>query len=449
MDPTQVRVPPHSIEAEQAVLGGIMLSESAWDQVADTLTAADFYRYDHQVLYEAMASLRQQNQPLDAVTVGEWLESNGRSDDIGGAGYLIEVTNNTPSAANIAVYARIVRDKAVLRRLIDVSTKTIERAQDPAGQKSADLLEWVDQQTFALHESSQRTRGFTDGKMGSREVIERLEFLQEKEGKISGLPTGLQDLDERTSGLQDEDLIIIAARPSMGKTALALNFMDHVLNSTGKGAFMCSMEMSTVQIFTRLACTQAQIPNDQFKTATFTESEWFKIAEALKAISEFPVLVDDTPALSPLEVRAKARRAARELGGLGLIVVDYLQLMQIPGRQENRATEISEISRSLKALAKEMKVPVIAISQLNRQLEQRPNKRPVMADLRESGAIEQDADLILFIYRDEMYNPDTPDKGIAELIIGKHRNGATGTVRAAFRGPYMQFSDLTDAYPDV
>ncbi|MEM9533425.1 MAG: replicative DNA helicase [Pseudomonadota bacterium] len=437
-----IRVPPHSVEAEQSVLGGLMLTADAWDQVADLVTEDDFYRRDHRLLFRALASLRQADQPCDAVTLGEWLESNELTDQVGGVGYVISLANNTPSAANIKAYAGIVREKSILRQLIDVSNEIAGDAFHPEGRSSGELLESAEKKVFDIRDKGARQQaGFAHVREGVKAAFHQIEFLTELDGNITGVPTGFNDFDEKTAGLQRSDLIIVAGRPAMGKTSFALNIAEHAAISAGCTVAVFSMEMSAQQLVMRLLSSLGRINQQRLRTGNLHDDDWPRLTSAMNMLVKTNIFIDETPALSPTELRARARRLKRE-HDLGLIVIDYLQLMQVPGSSENRATEIAEISRSLKALAKELDVPVIALSQLNRALEQRPNKRPVMADLRESGSIEQDADVIAFIYRDEVYNEDSPDKGKAEIIIGKQRNGSTGMVPLTFLGQYTRFENF-------
>ena len=444
----QLRVPPHSMEAEQAVLGGLMLSNESWDKIADLVVAEDFYRHDHRLIFAALAELRERNQPCDAITLGEYLETNEQLDDIGGAAYLIELANNTPGAANIVAYAEIVREKSILRQLIDTSNRISDAAFRPEGRDSGEVLEEAERQVLAIREKGARSStGFVSIKEGVRSAFELIEHLYELEGNITGLPTGFSDFDDKTAGLQRSDLIIVAGRPSMGKTTFAMNIAENAAIAAQAPVAVFSMEMSAQQLVMRMLSSLGRINSQRLRTGKLLDEDWPRVTSAMNMLVKTKIFIDETPALSPTELRARTRRLKRE-HGLGLVVVDYLQLMQVPGNSENRATEISEISRSLKALAKEMDVPVIALSQLNRSLEQRPNKRPVMADLRESGAIEQDADVIVFIYRDEVYNPDSPDKGKAEIIIGKQRNGATGVLALTFLGQFTRFENFThEVYP--
>ena len=439
-----LRVPPHSLEAEQAVLGGLMLSGEAWAKIADKLTERDFYRRDHQLMYRAIGELSEKGMPCDAVTLGEWFDAQGLAESVGGTRYVLELANSTPSATNIVAYAEIVREKSVLRQLIDAGMEITGDGFRPEGRSSQELVESAEQKVFQIAEAGSRGRqGFVPMRSAVKEAFRLLQERYESRSPITGLPTGFNDLDYKTAGLQAGDLIIIAARPSMGKTALSLNIAEYAAIKTGKAAAVFSMEMSSSQLAFRLISSLGRINQQHLRTGELADEEWPRVTSAITMLSEAKIFIDDTPSLSPLELRARARRLKRE-HDLGLIVVDYLQLMQVPGNTENRATEISEISRSLKALARELGVPVIALSQLNRSLEQRTDKRPVMADLRESGAIEQDADVIVFIYRDEYYNPESNEKGIAEIIIGKQRNGPTGTVKLTFLGQYTRFENFAN-----
>lgn len=439
----QLRVPPQSVEAEQAVLGGLMLSPEAFDRVADMLVDRDFYRRDHQLIYRAIRELAERNRPFDAVTLGEWFESQGLSGDVAGGAYLLELASTTASAANIKAYAEIVRDKAVMRQLIDVGTEIVNDGFQPEGRDSSEILAKAEQQVFAIAEAGARGRvDFTPINKAMGEAFDVLQTRFAAGAGITGLPTGYEEFDQMTAGLQPTDLLILAARPAMGKTTLALNIAEYAALKSKKAVAVFSMEMSASQLALRLISSNGRINATRLRTGQLEDEDWSRVTGAIRMLKESKIFIDDTPALSPEILRAKARRLKRE-HDLGLIVIDYLQLMQVPGNSENRATEISEISRSLKALAKELNVPVIALSQLNRSLESRTDKRPVMADLRESGAIEQDADMIIFIYRDEYYNKEnSPDKGLAEVIIGKHRSGPTGSFKLRFFGEYTRFDNL-------
>ncbi|MGK2925119.1 MAG: replicative DNA helicase [Lysobacterales bacterium] len=434
-----LKVPPHSIEGEQAVLGGLLLSPRAFDQVADVVTEADFYREDHRLIFRAISELSNKGRPCDAVTVTEWFESHGVVDQVDGGAYVSQLASNTPSAANVRAYAEIVREKSVLRQLIDVGAEISSDAFSSDGRDSRELLEVAEQKVFAIADQGMRSGStFIPIQQAIKISIEKLQELAEHEGDITGIPTGFRDFDEKTAGLQDSDLIIVAGRPSMGKTTLAMNIAESAAIKHEVPVAIFSMEMSAEQLVRRMFSSLGQIDQNKLRNGKLDDLDWPKLTSAMNLLHKSRIFIDETPSLSPAELRARARRLKRE-HDIGLIVVDYLQLMAVPGTRENRATEIAEISRSLKAIAKELHLPVIALSQLNRALEQRPNRRPVMADLRESGSIEQDADLIVFIYREEVYNQDTPEKGKAEIIIGKHRNGPTGTVVLTFQGHWLRF----------
>lgn len=439
----QLRVPPQSVEAEQAVLGGLMLAPEAYDRIADILVPTDFYRRDHQLIYSAIRDLAEKSRPFDAVTLGEWFESHGKSGEIGGGAYLVELASTTGSAANIRAYAEIVRDKAVLRQLIEVGTGIVNDAFVPEGRSTSEVLAKAEQDVFAIAEDGARGRmDFVPVNDAMKEAFDVLQTRFASGGSITGLPTGYEEFDEMTAGLQPTDLLILAARPAMGKTTLALNIAEYAALKTRKAVAVFSMEMSASQLALRLISSNGRINATRLRTGQLEDEDWSRVTSAIRMLKESKIFIDDTPALSPDILRAKARRLKRE-HDLGLIVIDYLQLMAVPGNSENRATEISEISRALKGLAKELNLPVIALSQLNRSLESRTDKRPVMADLRESGAIEQDADIIVFIYRDEYYNKEnSPDKGLAEIIIGKQRNGPTGSFKLKFFGEYTRFDNL-------
>ncbi|WP_144899253.1 replicative DNA helicase [Luteimonas cucumeris] len=440
----QLRIPPQSVEAEQAVLGGLMLAPDAFDRIADQITDNDFYRRDHQLIFRAIRELAEKNRPYDAVTLGEWFESQGLIEQVAGGAYLVELASTTPSAANIAAYAEIVRDKAVLRQLIDVGTGIVNDGFQPDGRDSGEILAKAEQDVFRIAEAGARGRSdFTPVNKAMAEAFDVLQTRYANGGGITGLPTGYTEFDEMTAGLQPTDLIILAARPAMGKTTFALNMAEYAAIKTKKAVAVFSMEMSASQLALRLISSNGRVNATRLRTGQLEDEDWSRITSAIRMLREGKIFIDDTPALSPEVLRSKARRLKRE-HDLGLIVIDYLQLMAVPGNSENRATEISEISRGLKGLAKELNVPVIALSQLNRSLETRTDKRPVMADLRESGAIEQDADVIVFIYRDDYYNKEnSPDKGLAEIIIGKQRNGPTGSLKLKFFGEYTRFDNLS------
>ena len=444
-----LKVPPHSIEAEQSVLGGLLLDNGAADRIADFLSGDHFYSDAHRLLYNAIMQLIGDNKPADVVTVAEALGSINKLDYVGGMSYLAALVENVPTAANIRRYAEIVHERAILRRLAAAGGEISESAFHPLGRSVREILDQAETKVFEIAEHGARgQQGFQDIRPLLTQVVERIEFLYNRDNPsdVTGVATGFTDLDRMTSGLQEGDLIVIAGRPSMGKTSLALNIAEHVALVLKMPVAIFSMEMGATQLAMRLMGSVGRLDQQKIRTGRLTNDDWERLSSALGKLNDAPIHIDETPAMNALEVRARARRLARQYGGkLGAIVVDYLQLMEAVSDGENRATEISEISRSMKALAKELKVPVLALSQLNRSLEQRPNKRPVMSDLRESGAIEQDADLILFIYRDEVYNEDTQEKGVAEIIIGKQRNGPIGVVRLAFLGENTRFENLASA----
>jgi replicative DNA helicase len=438
-----LKVPPQSIQAEQSVLGGLMLENTAWDEVADRITEQDFYRRDHRLIYEAVRTLVDQGSPYDVITLSEWLGKHDALEAAGGLAYLGTLAKNTPSAANIRAYADIVREYSVLRQLIGVGTGIAKSGYFPEGRTAKELLDYAEQQVFQIAEQGSRGRaGFVRIKDLLATAVDRIDELFHRDNPITGVPTGFTDFDEMTAGLQNSDLIIVAGRPSMGKTTYAMNIAENAAIREKIPTAVFSMEMPGEQLAMRLMSSLGHIDQHKVRTGKLEDDDWPRLTSAVSILAEAPLFIDDTPALNPTELRARARRLKRE-HGLGLIVIDYLQLMQVGrGGTDNRTNEISEISRGLKALAKELQVPVIALSQLNRSLEQRPNKRPVMSDLRESGAIEQDADVIVFIYRDEVYNPESPDKGTAEIIIGKQRNGPIGSVRLTFLGQYTRFENF-------
>jgi replicative DNA helicase len=443
----KLRTPPHSIEAEQSVLGGLMLDNEAWERVVDILSESNFYRDDHRRIYRHVGKLIEKNRPADMVTVFESIEQSEDKDKTGGLDYLGALAQNTPSAHNIRRYAEIVRERATQRKLIEVGTGIADSALNPMGKDVGQLLDEAESRVFAITEAGARgQQGLLEIQPILAQAMERIDMLYHSDNPsgITGIATGFTDLDQKTSGLQQCDLIIIAGRPSMGKTALALNIAEHVAVNDGLPVAVFSMEMSGSQLATRMLGSIAQLDQMKLRTGRLSDEDFGNLTDAWGKMRGAPMQIDETPALNCIELRARARRMHRQYDGLGLVVVDYLQLMSPTAYGENRATEISEISRSLKALAKELKVPVVALSQLNRGLEQRTNKRPVMSDLRESGAIEQDADLILFIYRDEVYNPQSADKGKAEIIIGKQRNGPIGTLTLTFRGEYTRFENYAD-----
>ncbi|MFZ5493070.1 MAG: replicative DNA helicase [Pseudomonadota bacterium] len=445
-DPGALKVPPHSIEAEQSVLGGLLLEGSAWDLVSDRLVEDDFYRQDHRLIYQAIRRVYDQQRPCDLITVAEDLEQTGALDRAGGMAYLGLIASGVVSAANIGAYADIVRERAIARHLISVGSNIADSGFHPAGRSVPELLDAAEAQVFEIAERGTRARaGFAAIKDLLPNVVERLDALYRSGTALTGVSSGFADLDRMTSGLHAAEMIIVAGRPSMGKTSFAMNMVESVAIRARQPVAVFSMEMPAEQLALRMISSLGRVDAHRVRTGQLHDDDWPRVTSAVTLLGEANIFIDDTPALTPLELRARARRLKRQ-HGLGLIVVDYLQLMQSPGAGDNRTLEISDISRSLKALAKELSVPVIALSQLNRSLETRPNKRPVMSDLRESGAIEQDADVILFIYRDEVYNEDSPDKGKAEIIIAKQRNGPIGHLFLAFLGAYTRFEDLAQDY---
>ena len=447
-----LKVPPHSTEAERSVLGGLMLSNDAWFDVADVVGSKDFYHPQHQIVFEAMQALSRDNQPLDGITVSEALESRGLLAKAGGNAYLGELVDSTPGASNVAAYARIVRERSTIRQLIGAANRIAGAAFMPEGRSDEVLLDYAEQQVFEISEDRLKDDGPQALNPLLDRAVKRIDELSKNKGAITGLATGFADLDHLTAGLQKSDLVIVAGRPSMGKTSLAMNMAEHAIMKSESPTLVFSLEMPADQLVMRMLSSLARIDQTRMRTGDLNDEDWNSFTSAVALLRGKPLHIDDSPALTPNEIRARARRVAREQKGLGLIVVDYLQLMRGSGQPENRTNEISEISRSLKAIAKEMRCPLIAASQLNRALENRPpnQRRPRMADLRESGAIEQDADVILFIYRDEVYNEDSEDKGVAEIIIGKQRNGPIGTVKLSFLNHLTRFEDLSsDQYDDL
>ncbi|MFM8466825.1 MAG: replicative DNA helicase [Oxalobacteraceae bacterium] len=445
-----LHIPPHSIEAEQSVLGGLLLDNAAWDKIADFVSSDDFYRYDHRLIFQHIARLINSARPADVITVFESLSSAAKAEEVGGVAYLNALAQNTPSAANIRRYAEIVRDRGILRKLITVADDISGSAFNPQGKEVKQMLDEAESKIFAIAEEGARgSQGFQEIQPLLTQVVERIDELYNRDNPndITGVPTGFLDLDRMTSGLQPGDLVIVAGRPSMGKTAFSVNIGEHVAVDSGLPVAIFSMEMGGAQLAMRMLGSVGRLDQHRLRTGRLNDEDWPRLTHAIQKMNDAQIFIDETPSLSSIELRARSRRLARQCGKLGLIIVDYLQLMSANSPGENRATEISEISRNLKGLAKELNCPVIALSQLNRSLEQRPNKRPVMSDLRESGAIEQDADVILFIYRDEVYNPDSPEKGMAEIIIGKQRNGPIGSVRMTFLGHYTKFENYTGSAP--
>ena len=447
----QLRVPPHSLEAESSVLGGLLLDNGAWDRVSDLIQEADFYRYEHRLAYGAMDKLINANKPADVITVYEHLQSQGKATDAGGLAYLNALAQYVPSAANIRRYAEIVRERAILRKLVTASDEIATAAFNTQGRSVDKILDEAEQKIFHIGEEGSRMQeGFQGMDKLVVELLDRVEEMAANPNDITGVPTGFVDLDRMTAGLQAGDLVVLAARPSMGKTAFAINIAEHVALNEGLPVAVFSMEMGASQLAVRVVGSIGRIDQGHLRTGKLSDDEWPRLTEAIEKLRTVSLHIDETPGLTSSELRANARRLARQCGKLGLIVVDYLQLMSGSGGSggDNRATELGEISRGLKMLAKELQCPVIALSQLNRSVEQRTDKRPMMSDLRESGAIEQDADIIMFIYRDDYYNKDSKDPGVAEIIIGKQRNGPTGTVRLTFLKNLTRFESLASGLSD-
>ncbi|MEE8425697.1 MAG: replicative DNA helicase [Woeseiaceae bacterium] len=445
----RLKVPPNSIEAEQSLIGGLMLDQVAWEKVADVINADDFYRKDHRLIFAAIANLAETNNPCDVVTVSEYLDNRGELGQSGGLEYIATLANETPGAANARAYAKILRERSVLRALINAGNEISGSAFATDGRMASELVDAAERLVFEIAEKGSRGRaGFKHLKNILPQAVDRIDVLHQSEGEITGISTGFTEFDKLTAGLQPGELIVIAGRPSMGKTSLAINIAENAAIGSKVPTAIFSMEMPSQQLAFRMISSLGRVDQAHLRTGRFPDEDWSRINTAVQLMSDAPIFIDDSAGLSPTEIRARSRRLHRE-HGLGLIVIDYLQLMQVPGSRENRATEISEISRSLKALAKELELPIIALSQLNRSVEQRPDKRPIMSDLRESGAIEQDADLILFIYREEVYNPDTPRKGIADISIAKQRNGPIGDFPLTFVGRYTKFENwMPESYAD-
>jgi replicative DNA helicase len=441
-DLERIRMQPQSVEAERSVIGGLLLSPDGWDAIAELVAAEDFYRPEHRVIFRQIAKLVDLGQPVDVITVADRLLATGELEAAGGHTYLAELAETTPTAANIRAYAKAVHERAVLRKLIDAAQDIATTGFHPEGRTAEELLDEAERRIMQISEEGPKTGGARAMEPLLQGALERIEELFQSGGDITGLSTGFIDLDRMTSGLQDSDLVIVAGRPSMGKTSFAMNLVENAATHTEQPILVFSMEMPAEQLVIRMMSSLGRIDQTRVRTGKLEQDDWPKLSAAMAKLKEANIFIDDTPALTPTEVRSRARRVAREHGSLGMIMVDYLQLMRVAGANEGRTAEISEISRSLKAIAKEFGCPMVALSQLNRALEQRPNKRPVNSDLRESGAIEQDADVIMFIYRDEVYHEDSQDKGTAEIIIGKQRNGPIGTCRLAFQGEFTRFDNF-------
>jgi replicative DNA helicase len=442
-----LRTPPHSIDAEQSVLGGLLLDNRAWESVSEVLEDTDFYSHKHRNIYRAIKSLVDQEQPVDVVTVSEELEELGTLNEIGGIAYLGELADMTPSTANSGAYGVIVKERSQQRRLIEAASEITLQAYEPEGKNSLDILSDAEQKIAQIAEGNRKEGGPVIVGPLLKSTLDQLDELFNKPEGLSGITSGFTEIDNRTSGFQKADMVVVAGRPSMGKTTYAMNLVENALIATKRPCIVFSMEMPSESIVMRMLSSIGKIDQTRIRSGKLIEDDWPRLSSAVNILKDLPLYIDDTPALTPQDMRARCRKVYRENDNdIGLVMVDYMQLMQVTGASEGRSQEISEISRSMKAIAKEFSCPIIALSQLNRSLEQRPNKRPVMSDLRESGAIEQDADIIAFIYRDEVYNEDTPDKGIAEIITGKHRNGPIGTDRLAFVGKYTRFENLAAGY---
>lgn len=441
------KLPPQALEAEQSLLGGLLLDNRKWDEVIDEVGAQDFYSQNHRLIFEGIKGLQSAGDPADVITVSEWLEASNSLETAGGLAYIGSLANNTPSTANILTYAKIVRERSILRSLIAAANDISDTAYNPEGRTPREVLDHAEQLVFDISERDGRSReGFKSIQDLLAKSIDRIEELFESDEAITGIPTGFSDLDTMTSGLQRGDLVIVAGRPSMGKTSFAMNIAEYVAVEKQYPVGIFSMEMPGEQLAMRMLSSLGRINSNKIRTGKLGDEDWPRLNSAVGFLDKAPMFVDDSAGLNPMDIRSRARRMVAEHGQLGLIVIDYLQLMHNSEGNENRATEISGITRSLKILAKELNVPVIALSQLNRSLEQRPNKRPVMSDLRESGAIEQDADVIFFIYRDEVYNEDTDQQGVAEVIVGKQRNGPIGTTKLTFRGEFTRFENFASPF---
>jgi replicative DNA helicase len=446
-----LRVPPHSVQGEQSVLGGLMLNSEAWNEISDKISSEDFYRREHQLIFKAMRALSEADQPLDVVTIAEELERRAELNDVGGMPYLGMLANETPTASNVPAYARIVREQSVMRQLIKVGNKIADSGYRPEGRPVDDLLDQAETEVFKIAEQKDKGRqGFQDIQALLTKTVDKIDELFNSDDALTGVSSGFSDFDGRTSGLQKADLVIVAGRPSMGKTTFAMNMCENVAIGAGVPVAIFSMEMPAESLTMRMISSLGRINQQAVRSGKLEDDDWPRVTSAVNILSQAKIFIDDSAALTPNEIRARCRRLQKEHGQLGMVMVDYLQLMRAPEAGDNRVNEISAISRGLKALAKELNSPVVALSQLNRSLEQRPNKRPVMSDLRESGAIEQDADLIVFIYRDEVYNEDSPDKGKAEIIIAKQRNGPIGTVNLTFQGQFTRFDNFArDVYEEM
>lgn len=447
-----IKVPPHSLEAEQSVIGGLLLDNERWDTVAERVVASDFYSRPHRLIFEGVKTILESGKPLDLITLSEHLERHEQLEDVGGFAYLADLAKNTPSAANINAYADIVAERAIVRGLIGVANEIADAGYDPQGRSSEDLIDMAESKVFAIAESrTSENEGPQNVDNILEKTLERIELLYKTpQDGVTGVDTGFTDLNKKTAGLQGSDLVIVAARPSMGKTTFAMNLCENAAMQQDKPVLIFSLEMPAEQLMMRMLASLSRVDQTKIRTGQLDDEDWARISSTMGILMQKKnMYIDDSSGLTPTEVRSRARRVAREHGGLSMIMVDYLQLMRVPSLTDNRTLEIAEISHSLKALAKELNVPVVALSQLNRSLEQRADKRPVNSDLRESGSIEQDADLIMFIYRDEVYHPDSPYKGTAEIIIGKQRNGPIGSVRLTFQGQHSRFDNYAGPAFDI
>ncbi|NWK14857.1 replicative DNA helicase [Vibrio parahaemolyticus] len=447
-----IKVPPHSLEAEQSVIGGLLLDNERWDTVAERVVASDFYSRPHRLIFEGVKTILESGKPLDLITLSEHLERHEQLEDVGGFAYLADLAKNTPSAANINAYADIVAERAIVRGLIGVANEIADAGYDPQGRSSEDLIDMAESKVFAIAESrTSENEGPQNVDNILEKTLERIELLYKTpQDGVTGVDTGFTDLNKKTAGLQGSDLVIVAARPSMGKTTFAMNLCENAAMQQDKPVLIFPLEMPAEQLMMRMLASLSRVDQTKIRTGQLDDEDWARISSTMGILMQKKnMYIDDSSGLTPTEVRSRARRVAREHGGLSMIMVDYLQLMRVPSLTDNRTLEIAEISRSLKALAKELNVPVVALSQLNRSLEQRADKRPVNSDLRESGSIEQDADLIMFIYRDEVYHPDSPYKGTAEIIIGKQRNGPIGSVRLTFQGQHSRFDNYAGPAFDI
>ncbi|WP_339720820.1 replicative DNA helicase [uncultured Paraglaciecola sp.] len=445
----KLKIPPHSIEAEQSVLGSMLISPDSWDKVAELVVEEDFYNRSHQIIFRAIIRLLTKSHPIDLITVSEDLEGLDELEAAGGFAYLGELAKNTPSSANVSAYAQIIKERAVVRELIGVAHEIADTGYNPEGRNSGEILDMAESRVFEIAEKrTGKDEGPKNVEAVLTKTIDRLEVLVKSNKEVTGVSTGYTDLDKKTSGLQPSDLIIVAARPSMGKTTFAMNLCENAMLLETKPVLVFSLEMPSEQIMMRMLASLSRVDQTKIRTAQLDDEDWARMSNTMAMLKDKDNLfIDDSSGLTPMDVRTRARKLAREKGGISLIMIDYLQLMQVPGLSDNRTLEIAEISRSLKSLAKELEVPVVALSQLNRSLEQRSDKRPINSDLRESGSIEQDADLIMFIYRDEVYNEQSTDQGVAEIIIGKQRNGPIGTSRLTFQGQFSRFDNYSG--PDI